>query len=179
VRLAAIGLAVVLLAAPLAAEAQPTAHRVGLLAQDLQPGLLETLQDQLQRQGYVEGRNITLEVRNAAGRSNLLPSLVEELLRLKVEVIVAVNTPAAKAARKATATVPIVIMRVADPVGQGLVASLAHPGGNVTGLSFMPDVLGAKGLEVLHEILPAIIRVAALYKADNPGALLVCRLHPK
>jgi hypothetical protein len=72
VTLTGIVLAGVLLAAPLAAEAQPTAHRVGLFAQDLQPGLLETLQDQLQRQGYVEGRNITLEVRNAAGRSNLL-----------------------------------------------------------------------------------------------------------
>ena len=169
----AVAVAVLLAAVPLAAEAQPTTHRVGVLAQELQPRLLETLRDELQRLGYSEGRNIAIEVRNAAGRSDRLPALVEELLRLKVEAIVAVNTPAAQAAKKATSTVPIVIMRVADPVGQGLVASLARPGGNVTGLSFMPDELGAKGVEVLHEILPGVTRVASLYKADNPGALVV------
>ena len=161
----------VLLAAPFAAQAQPT--RIGLLAQDLQPGLLEIFRDELQRRGYTDGRGISIEVRNAAGRSDRLPALVDELLHLKAAVIVAVNTPAARAAKKATSTVPIVIMRVADPVGQGLVASLARPGGNVTGLSFMPDELGAKGVEMLHEILPGITRVASLYKADNPGALLV------
>jgi putative ABC transport system substrate-binding protein len=161
----------VLLAAPFAAHAQPT--RIGLLAQDLQPGLLEIFRDELQRRGYTDGRGIRIEVRNAAGRSDRLPALVDELLQLRAAVIVAVNTPAARAAKKATSTVPIVIMRVADPVGQGLVASLARPGGNVTGLSFMPDELGAKGVEMLHEILPGITRVASLYKADNPGALLV------
>jgi putative ABC transport system substrate-binding protein len=98
---------------------------------------------------------------------------VNDLLRLKVEVIVAVNTPAAKAAQTATKTVPIVIMRVADPVKAGLVQSLAHPGANVTGLSFMPDVLGAKAIEALRQTVPTLSRVAAFYKADNPGALLV------
>jgi putative ABC transport system substrate-binding protein len=172
-RLASV-LAVLLVVVPSAADAQPTApHRIGVLAQDLQPGLLETFRDELQRLGYVEGRNITVEVRDAAGRSDRLPALVAELLRLKVVAIVAVNTPAAQAAKKATPTVPIVIMRVADPVAQGLVASLARPGGNVTGVSFMPDELGAKGVQVLHETLPNITRVGALYKADNPGALLV------
>jgi putative tryptophan/tyrosine transport system substrate-binding protein len=172
-RLASV-LAVLLVVVPSAADAQPTApHRIGVLAQDLQPGLLETFRDELQRLGYVEGRNITIEVRDAAGRSDRLPALVAELLRLKVVAIVAVNTPAAQAAKKATSTVPIVIMRVADPVAQGLVASLARPGGNVTGVSFMPDELGAKGVQVLHETLPHITRVGALYKADNPGALLV------
>ena len=166
-------MAVLLLSAAPLAEAQPAAHRLGVLAQDLQPGLLETLRDELQRLGYAEGRNIAIEVRNAAGRSDRLPALVEELLRLKVGVIVAVNTPAALAAKRATSTVPIVIMRVADPVGQGLLASLAHPGGNVTGLSFMPDELGAKGIQILREIVPGITRVGALYKADNPGALVV------
>jgi len=86
---------------------------------------------------------------------------------------VAVNTPAVRAAKRATANVPIVIMRAADPVWQGLVASLAHPGGNVTGLSFMPDELGAKGVQLLHEVAPSISRVASLYQVDNPGALLV------
>ena len=156
-----------LLAAPLAAEAAPT--RIGLVAQDLQPSLLETFRGELKRRGYTEGQDITIEVRNAAGHSDRLPALVDELVRLNV----AVNTPAAQAAKKATSTIPIVILRVADPVGQGLVGSLARPGGNVTGLAFMPDVLGAKGVEMLHEIVPSITRVASLYKADNPGALLV------
>jgi len=160
-----------LLAVPLTARAEPA--RIGLLAQDVQPGLLETFQAELQRRGYIEGRDIRIEVRNAGGHSDRLPALVDELLRRKVAVIVAVNTPAAQAAKKATATVPIVILRVADPVGQGLVGSLARPGGNVTGLAFMPDELGAKGVEMLHEIVPSITRVASLYKADNPGALLV------
>ena len=169
-----IAVAVLLVVAPLIAETQPnTGHRIGVLAQDLQPGLLETLRDELTRLGHIEGRNMTIEVRNAAGRSDRLPAMVDELLRLEVEVIVAVNTPAAQAAKKATSTIPIVIMRVADPVAQGLVTSLTRPGGNVTGLSFMPDELGAKGIQLLHEVVPTLTQVAALYKADNPGALLV------
>ncbi len=164
-------LAGALVAGPFSAAA--AAPRIGLLAQDLQPDLLETFRDELKRRGYTEGQDITIEVRSAAGHSDRLPALAEDLLRLKVAVIVAVNTPAAQAAKRATATIPVVIMRVADPVRQGLVASLAQPGGNVTGLAFMPDVLGAKGVEMLHEILPGITRVASLYKADNPGALLV------
>jgi putative ABC transport system substrate-binding protein len=161
--------------APLEAAAQPrsTMPRVGVLAQDIQPGLLETFRDELHKLGYAEGKSIALEVRNAGGRSERLPPLVADLLRLKADVIVAVNTPAAKAAQSATKTVPIVIMRVADPVKAGLVHSLAQPGGNVTGVSFMPDVLGAKAVEALHETIPGVSRVAAFYKADNPGALLV------
>lgn len=162
------------LAAPLEAGTQPpsTVHRVGILAQDLQPGLLETFRDELQRLGYGD-RSIVIDVRNAGGKGERLLPLVDDLLRRKVEVIVAVNTPAAKAAQKATTTVPIVIMRVADPVKAGLIRSLAHPGSNITGLSFMPDVLGAKAIEALCQTIPSISRVAAFYKADNPGALLV------
>ena len=148
-------------------------HRVGILAQDLQPGLLETFRDELHKLGYVEGKTISIELRNAAGRNERLPELVEELLQLKVEVIVAVNTPAAQAAKKATKTVPVVMMRVADPVKSGLVASLARPGGNVTGLSFMPDALGPKGVELLHEILPKATRMAALYQGNNTGAVII------
>lgn len=164
-----------LLAVSLDAGAQPpnVLHRVGVLAQDIQPGLLETFREELRRLGYVEGKSVVIDVRNAEGRSDRLPPLVNDMLRLKVEVIVAVNTPAAKAAQTATKTVPIVIMRVADPVKAGLVQSLAHPGANVTGLSFMPDVLGAKAIEALRQTLPTLSRVAAFYKADNPGALLV------
>ena len=97
----------------------------------------------------------------------------QELLRLKVDVIVAINTPAAQAAKKATVTVPIVMMRVADPVKSGLVAGFARPGGNVTGLSFMPDALGPKGVELLTEILPKTRRMAALYQGNNPGAVVI------
>ena len=153
-----------------APQADPT-HRIGVLAQDLQPGLLETFRDELRSLGYVEGSSISIEVRNAAGISERLPALANDLLRLKVDVILAVNTPAAKAAKEATKSIPIVIMRVADPVKSGLVESLARPGGNVTGLSFMPDVLGAKGIELLREALPKISRMGALYQGDNPGAL--------
>lgn len=160
---------------PLIVEAQQArpAHLVGVLAQDLQPGLLETFRDELGKLGYVEGHEIGIELRNAAGRNERLPQLVQELLQQKVEVIVAVNTPAALAAKKATKTVPIVIMRVADPVKSGLVASLARPGGNVTGLSFMPDTLGPKGVELLHEILPKATRMAALYQGNNTGAVII------
>lgn len=160
----------------LAAQAQPSTapiHRVGLLAQDLQPGLLETFRDELYRLGYSEGVNVSTEVRDAAGQNDRLPILARELLHLKVEVIVAINTPAVQAAKDATKTVPIVMMRVADPVKSGLVASLSRPGGNVTGLSFMPDALGPKGVELLHEILPTTTRMAALYQGNNPGAVLI------
>jgi putative ABC transport system substrate-binding protein len=133
------------------AETLVPAHRIGVLAQDLQPGLLETFRDQLRKLGHVEGASIVIELRNAAGRNELLPVFAQELLRLKVDVIVAINTPAAQAAKKATVTVPIVMMRVADPVKSGLVAGFARPGGNVTGLSFMPDALGPKGVELLTE----------------------------
>jgi putative ABC transport system substrate-binding protein len=148
-------------------------RRIGILSQDLQPGLLETFRGQLRKLGYVEGNDISIELRNAAGHNERLPGLAEELLRLNVEVIVAVNTPAAQVAKKATKTIPIVIMRVADPVRSGLVASLARPGANVTGLSFMPDALGPKGVELLHEIIPKTTRMAALYQGNNPGAVLI------
>src|SRR6185436_1686945 len=156
-----IGVAVLVL--PLEGAAQPptAVYRVGVLAQDIQPGLLETFRDELERLGYVEGKNVFIAVRTAEGGSDRLPPLAADLLRLKVDIIVAVNTPAAKAAQSATKTVPIVIMRVADPVKTGLVQSLAHPGANVTGLSFMPDVLGAKAIEALCQTLPNVSRVAA------------------
>lgn len=148
-------------------------HRVGVLAQDLQPGLMEAFGNELQKLGYVEGTNLSIELRNAEGQNERLASLAQELLALKVEVIVAINTPAAQAVKKITNTVPVVMMRVADPVKSGLVNSLARPGGNVTGLSFMPDALGPKGVELLHQVLPAITRMAALYRGDNPGAVVI------
>src|SRR6478752_6283117 len=150
---------------------QKKTHRIGILSQDLQPGLLETFRDELKKKGYVEGSDISIELRNAAGHNDRLPALADELLKLKVDMIVAVNTPAVQAAKKATKTVPVVMMRVADPVKSGLVASLARPGGNITGLSFMPDALGPKGVELLHQILPTITKMAALYQGNNTGAV--------
>ena len=159
---------------PLLAHAQQRQpHRVGILSQDLQPGLLETFRAELHKLGYVEGKDISIELRNASGRNERLPALAEELLKLNVDVIVAVNTPAVQAAKKATKTVPVVMMRVADPVKSELITSLARPGGNVTGLSFMPDALGPKGIELLHEILPKITRMAALFQGNNTGAVLI------
>src|SRR6187455_221007 len=159
---------------PFAARAQQKkTHRIGILSQDLQPGLLETFRDELKKKGYVEGSDISIELRNAAGHNDRLPALADELLKLKVDMIVAVNTPAVQAAKKATKTVPVVMMRVADPVKSGLVASLARPGGNITGLSFMPDALGPKGVELLREILPQTTRMAALYQGNNPGAVVI------
>lgn len=159
---------------PFIARAQQgRAHRIGVLAQDLQPGLLETFRDELHRLGYVEGKDVSIELRNAEGHNKRLSALAEELLRLNVDVIVAINTPAAQAAKKATTTVPIVMMRVADPVKSGLVGSLARPGGNVTGLSFMPDALGPKGVELLHQIFPKMTRMAALYQGNNKGAVII------
>ncbi len=157
----------------LGAEPAPPVRRIGVLAQDLQPGLLETFRDRLRQLGYSEGSNLVLETRNAAGHNDRLAALADELLRSKVEVIVAVNTPAAQAAKKATRAIPVVMMRVADPVKSGIVASLARPGGNVTGISFMPDVLGPKGVELLTEMIPGIRRMAALYQGNNAGAVLI------
>jgi putative ABC transport system substrate-binding protein len=159
---------------PIAARAQQKkAYRIGLLSQDLQPGLLETFRDELHKRGYVEGSDVSIDLRNADGHNERLPALADELLKLKVDVIVAVNTPAVQAAKKSTKTIPVVMMRVADPVKSGLVESLARPGGNVTGLSFMPDALGPKGVELLHEMFPKITRMAALYQGNNPGAVII------
>jgi putative ABC transport system substrate-binding protein len=148
-------------------------RRIGILAQELQPGLLDAFTDELQKMGYVKGGNVNIEVRDAFGQNNRLPALAEELLNSKVDVVVAVNTPAAQTAKKIFLGVPVVMMRVADPVKSGLVTSLARPGGNVTGLSFMPEALGPKGVELLHEILPKVTRMAALYRGDNPGAVVI------
>jgi putative tryptophan/tyrosine transport system substrate-binding protein len=136
-----------LILAPLGAEAQPArkVYRIGVLSPEIPPpGLLETFREGLHELGYVEGRNVAIESRNAGGKNEQLAALADELVRLNVDVILTVNTPAAQAAKKATATIPVVITRVADPVKSGLVASFPHPGGNLTGLSFMPDEAAAK-----------------------------------
>lgn len=165
-------LVVAFLLAAVVAQAQQASrvHRIGVLMHDgAPPGLLEAFREGLHELGYVEGRNITIELRNAAGKNERLSELANELVRLKVDVILAVNTPSAQAAKKATTTIPIVITRVANPVEAGLVASLARPGGNVTGLGILPTGLAAKRIQFVREIVPGISRVAVLFNADNPG----------
>jgi putative ABC transport system substrate-binding protein len=118
--------------------------------------------------GWVEGRNIIFEYRYAENRVDRLPDLAAELARLKVDVIVAAGTLAPLAAKRATTTIPIVMTSAGDPLGSGLVASLARPGGNVTGLSLMVPDLAGKRLEMLKDLLPRMTRVAVLWDAANP-----------
>jgi ABC-type uncharacterized transport system substrate-binding protein len=162
-----------LLAAPLAAEAQPLGKvpRVGYVfarVSSADQRLWDEARQGLRELGYVDGRNITLEIRWAEGRNERLPELVAELVRLKVDVLVVATTPGALAAKNATRTIPIVLVAVGDPVGSGLVASLARPGGNVTGLSLLNQELSGKRLELLKEGLPRISRVAILTNPGNP-----------
>jgi len=159
-----------LLAAPLAAEAQQAAKvpRIGWLGADRAavPHLQEAFRQGLRDLGYVEGRNLVIEYRDAEGKYDRLPALAAELVALKVDVIVAPTTPAALAAKQATRTLPIVFV-AADPVGSGLVTSLARPGGNVTGLSSLGPELVGKCLEQLTQAVPGVSRVAVLWQ---PGA---------
>jgi putative tryptophan/tyrosine transport system substrate-binding protein len=143
----------------------------------LQPGappepLVEAFRQRLRELGYVEGRNLVLEYRWAEGKLDRLADLARELSGLKVDVITTMSTPAALAARNATATIPIVFTAVGDPVGAGVVPSLARPGGNATGISLLATELSAKRLEILREIAPATSRVAMLWNDTNPGMVL-------
>ncbi len=158
-----------LLAAPLVAEAQQAAKvaRIGYLA--THPGAPEAFLQGLRDLGYIEGRNVIIEYRDAAGKPERFPALAAELVALKVDVIVtAAGTPAAMAAKQATRTIPIIFTAAADPVTSGLVASLARPGGNVTGLSNVTLELTSKWLEVLTQAVPLVSRVAVLWE---PGSM--------
>jgi putative ABC transport system substrate-binding protein len=162
-----------LLAAPLAAEAQPAGKmpRVGyVFATTSSAGhhYWEATRQGLRQLGYVEGQNLALEIRWAEGRYECLPGLVAELVRLKVDVLVVTTTPGNLAAKNATQTIPVVMLAVGDPVGSGLVASLARPGGNLIGLSLLNPDVNAKRLELLKDILPRISRVAVLTNPGNP-----------
>jgi putative ABC transport system substrate-binding protein len=163
-------------AAPLVGEAQlPVAgkvYRIGYLssgpsASNLYRG---AFQQRLRELGWVEGQNIVIDYRFAEGKLDRLPDLAAELVQLKVDVIVAAPTPSAAAAKNATGTIPIIMWGVGDPVGLGLVASLARPGGNVTGLSYSVGLeTFGKGLELLKEAIPRLGRVALLSNPANPA----------
>ncbi len=159
---------------PLAARAQPTgtAARVGFLvpASIDSPQVradLDAFRQGLLTLGYSEDRNIVIEMRAADGAIERLPVLAAELARSKVDVIVALSTPAGRAAQQATTSIPIVVSAMGDPVKDGLVASLARPGGNITGNTFLGPELVSKRLSLLKELLPTMSRVAVLW---HPGA---------
>jgi putative ABC transport system substrate-binding protein len=159
------------LVAPLAAEAQQAAKvaRIGYLGPSMaaNPHLEEAFRQGLRDLGYVEGRNVVIEYRDAEGKLERLPALAAELVALKVDVIVTPGTLATMAAKRATTTIPIVFPAVGDPVTEGLVTSLARPGGNVTGLSVLALELVGKRLELLTQTVPGVSRVAVLWQ---PGA---------
>src|SRR5215831_8019295 len=174
-------LALGLLWTPLVATAQPAGHvwRMGVLDAGAAPSAPSTAQilfwQAMHELGWVEGQNITVERRYAEGHDERLPALAVELVRLPVDVVLAGSTAAALALKQATTTIPIVMTGVGDPVRSGLVASLARPGGNITGVAVMdPEVIG-KQLEFLKDVLPTVSRVAVLSNPANPAAALMVR----
>ena len=168
-------LAILILASVHLAEAQQPGKvsRIGLLCPTVcDTFTIKAFQQGLRELGYVEGKNIIIEYRWAEGKSDRLLTLASELVSLKVDVIVTATTPAIQAAKQATRTIPIVMAASADPVETGLVASLARPGGNVTGLSRLGPELEGKRLELLKEILPKVKLVAFVWDPANAGFAL-------
>ena len=170
------------LLAPLANFAQQNKiWRVGFLA-GRHVDFLDTdyiygpFRQEMRELGYIDGKNLIIEWRSAEGKSERLPSLATELVKLKVDVIVAAGTPATSAAQKATATIPIVMNGVAEPVGTGFVKSLARPGGNITGAASMSTDIGPKQLEMLLSVVPKLSRVAVLVNPSNTGTAKILEI---
>jgi putative ABC transport system substrate-binding protein len=174
VRLAVVLLVLAVLSAPLAADPRSPhrLHRIGMLERtspETNDANLEGFRQGLRELGYVEGRNLVIEYRSAEGHDERFPGLAAELVGLKVDLILTRGTPAALAAKNATGTIPVVITGVGDPVGQGVVASLAHPGGHVTGLSAIVTETYPKRVQMLKELVPRAARIAALFNLSNPA----------
>jgi len=152
---------------------QPTKiPRIGHLAASslsASPARFEAFRQGLRELGYAEGKNIVIEWRFAEGKPDRLPALASELVRLKVDIIVTGGSAATRAAKEATTTIPIVMAQDSDPVGNGFVASLARPGGNITGLATLAPELSGKRLELLKEVVPKLSRVAVLGTSTQPG----------
>ena len=161
---------------PLTARAQQTASpkRVGFLLVGLSPESREVqaFRRELRKAGYIEGRNLIMEWRSANGDYDRVPALVADLIRSNVDVIVQDSTIGTQVAKRATSTIPIVMALVLDPIGSGLVESLRHPGGNITGLSMMATELYPKRLQLLKQINPQLTRAAVCWNPDHP-------FHPK
>jgi putative ABC transport system substrate-binding protein len=155
---------------PFAGRAQQAAKMrvIGFLSPGSEASFISDFFDALAELGWSEGKNVVVERRNAENRVERLPELAAELVHLNVDVIVASGTLGPLAAKRVTSTIPIVMTASGDPLGSGLVASLARPGGNVTGMSLMAPDLGGKRLELLKELLPRLARVAVLWNAANP-----------
>jgi putative tryptophan/tyrosine transport system substrate-binding protein len=162
---------------PLAAIAQqPKVWRVAVLAPvPPTPAMLSAFRDGLRGRGYVEGQNLSIDVRWPQGSFDQDPSVVTELVNSNVDVIVVWGTPATIAARRATLTIPIVMASVGDPVGSGFIASLARPGGNITGLSNIQVDLSAKLMELFAELVPGMKRVGVVHNRDNPQVTMALR----
>jgi putative ABC transport system substrate-binding protein len=169
---------VALLAVPLAAEGQQTekVRRIGLLSAAIpDPPVEDGFRQGLREHGYVEGQNLLVERRFAEGRNDRLPGFAEELVRLKVEVVVTVTTPAVLAIKKATAAIPIVFTLVSDPVALGVVSSLARPGGNLSGFAQLTVELTGKRVELFKEAVPSLKSVVILTDSANPTSALALK----
>jgi ABC-type uncharacterized transport system substrate-binding protein len=172
-RTCAILFGVFLLALCFPARAQPQGRmrRIGFLGNStsaLEENLIRPFREGLRDLGYVEGENISIEYRWAEGKYERFPDLIGELIHRKVEIIVTAGTPASLAVKKATTSIPLVIIAVGDPVGTGLITSLAHPGGNITGLTSIASDLEGKRLELLREVTPKVSHVAVLWNPASP-----------
>jgi putative tryptophan/tyrosine transport system substrate-binding protein len=171
-KLGSFALCAMLFALCCSASAQQPAgiHRIGILiavSGSVFPARVEAFRQRLRQLGYVEGKNILIEYRYAEGKGERLPDLAAELVRLKVDIIVTIGPGPTLAAKKASGTIPIVFAGASDPVGIGLVSSLAQPGGNITGLSLMAPDLDGKRLELLKEAFPKVARVAFLWRSGG------------
>src|SRR5262245_31464284 len=165
-------LPVLILATIHVAEAQQAskAYLIGFLSTNPpETHAWDALLDGLRERGYIEGQNIVFERRFSEGKVERFPEFAAEMVRLKADIIIVTTTPAALAAKNASQTIPIIIPTALDPVGAGLVASLARPGGNITGLSALAPELSGKRLELLKEIVPGLTRVAVLWNPANPS----------
>src|SRR5713226_5604112 len=147
----------------------PRVGYLGSSSPSLEPHFVEAFRQKLRELGHIDGENIDIEYRWAEGQDDRLPNLATELVRLKPDVIVTTGTPGALAAMQATNTIPIVMASAGDPVGAGLVASLARPGGNVTGFTILGPELEGKRLELLKQAVPELSRVAVLWNPSNPA----------
>src|SRR5262249_16390254 len=163
---------------PIQAQQVPKVPKIGYLSGASPAGgalLLQAFREGMGELGYIEGKTFVLEVRFADGKSEAIPQLARELVALKADVVVASTDAPIAAVKRETRAIPIVMTNATDPVGTGFVASLAHPGGNVTGLSNISADLSGKRLELLRELVPGLSRVVFVWDPDSRGAVLECQ----